>query len=1270
MRLKLLGPLELVDDDGVSVVVSAPKRRAVLAVLALDVNRVVSLDRLVAAVWGQEPPPRVRTSLQVHVSALRRVLGSGFSLMTQSPGYSLLADADLIDCFEFGRLVERAGSADDETAVALLERALGLWRGRALAGVPESEVVEQVVAGLAESRLVALEALASRLLRLGRGGEVVAVIAEQASHWPPRESMVRLLMLGLYQSGQQHRALEVYDETRRRLAEELGVDPTASLREAFETILRGGPASTGPARVSAGHAVPAVRRSRQADDGPVLGAPGKGVGRTVLSPNHPVQVGSRPATRSPLSPVRLVGRESALALMDGLVADLANGRGGVVTFRGEPGIGKSVLLSYLVDHATDRGVRVCAGTAERLESALPFAAIGGCLEVSLSSPNTRLAEIARMLRGEAVDGARFSSRQDIDTAVTEALVAVVEDCCAVAPLVIVLDDLQWADPASVVVIHLLGRAVTQLPLLLVTGVREVRLREDVQELLRSLGARAESGVIDLAPLDGAAVIELAEDIVGASVSSALRDLVAGGAGNPLYVGELVRGLMQAGRVAVSDGIADATGDRADLSVVDSSMRSLTTAIDGRLRMLSKPTQDALSVAALLGARFTLLDLAVVLGQPVPTLLDAVREATDSGVLHENRDGTVGFRHDLIRQALTDQMPATVRMAMHHQAARALSRNGASPERVGAHIAASGVLDDWVRSWMAERAEKLLTRSPGLAVDLLSAIVRDLPAGDPRYERLQTVLCSALLWSERYAEATKAAGKALAASSDPRRAADLHSTLIRALYVHGDLLEAHRQVELALATPGLTTAEILRLRGHELGVLASLGTSSMTEMDAGGRSLLTAARDEGEPDAGLLALLGLGGNLIVQADFTEVIKLIDGAEDLMANRDLEASVAAGLVGEKAAALTGLDRIADATRHLNAHWSLTSRMAGGSWVWVHSIRSELAFRTANWDDALVEAGNVYGIEEYSDQAHWFGNDNRALVALIAVHRGDFDIARKHLDAATGPWAGGVRLFGYWPIWAQALLSEADGRPDEALTTLHTYWVNAPAVPLPRRALHFLCADILRLAADLGRGDLLAEVGVYLRDQAATTDAPSAAAAAALAAGIRDDAPDILAAAVEQYRGVGRPTQLAIANERHALALARAGRRAEAAVALDNALRIYQAVRASWDITRVTAELSAHGVRGTAVVLPPSTGWAALSDTERTIATQLERRSNTDIAATLHLTRRAVQFHIDRILDKLGCTTRAEIVTHAVQHLPAKGDPPSSAPAPAEAMAYTQW
>jgi DNA-binding CsgD family transcriptional regulator len=776
------------------------------------------------------------------------------------------------------------------------------------------------------------------------------------------------------------------------------------------------------------------------------------------------------------------------------------------------------------------------------------------------------------------------------------------------------------------------------------------LRDDVEDLLRSLGTRGETCVIDLAPLDGDAVVELVEDIVGAGVGSALRDLVVGGAGNPLYVGELVRGLMQAGRVAVSDGIADTTGERPGVSVVDSVMPSLTAAIDDRLRMLSKPTRDALSVAALLGARFTLLDLAVVLGQPVPTLLDAVREATQYGVLHENQDGTVGFRHDLIRQALTDRMPATARMAMHHQAARTLEQNGAALERVGTHVAASGVLDGWVRSWLAERAEQLLARSPGLAVDLLSGVVRDLSAGDPLYERLQTALCMALLWSGRYREAARAAGRALAASSDQRKSAALHSTLIRALYVGGDLAESHRQFELAMATPGLTVTEVLRLRAHELTILSAMGTSSMSELVTMGRSLLVAVRQEGDLETALLAALGMGGVQFVRADFADVIKHVDEAEEVLADRDVEASMSVGLIAEKAAALTGLDRVAEATRYLDAHWLLTSgTIGGGSSIWVHSVRAELAFRMGDWDGALAGAHNVLGIEEYTDQAHWFGNDNRALVALIAVHRGDLDTARKELDNATGLWTGGVRLFEYWACWAQALLAEADGRPDEALTTLHTFWADAPDVPLPRGVLHFLCADILRLAAQLGEVDLLAEVAGYLRDQAGTTEMPSAVAEATLAAGMLDDDPDVLARAVERYRGVGRTVQLAVANEQHAIALARAGRSAEAAVALNNALRIYQPVRASWEITRATTELSAYGVHGMAVTLPPDTGWAALGDTERAIASRLaERRSNTDIAVALHLTRRAVQFHINRILDKLGCTTRAEIVALAARHL----------------------
>ena len=191
MRLKLLGPLELLDGDGPPVVISAPKRRAVLAALALDANRMVLADELLDFVWGDDPPQSARTALQVHISGIRKLLGSGMRLVTHEGGYRLLAHPRPWTPCSSAELVEQARAAvRDETAIELLRGALDLWRGiRRSPTCPGGALRDLAASRLAEARFAALELLAGHLIALGRGDEIMAELADGVRSDPLRESL-------------------------------------------------------------------------------------------------------------------------------------------------------------------------------------------------------------------------------------------------------------------------------------------------------------------------------------------------------------------------------------------------------------------------------------------------------------------------------------------------------------------------------------------------------------------------------------------------------------------------------------------------------------------------------------------------------------------------------------------------------------------------------------------------------------------------------------------------------------------------------------------------------------------------------------------------------------------------------------------------------------------------------------------------------------------------------------------------------------------------
>jgi DNA-binding SARP family transcriptional activator len=244
MRFQILGPLEI-QVDGSWSGINAPKWRTVLAVLLLQPGQIVSTDQLINQVWPGETPVRATNLISVYVLRLRRLIGDaeGRVLVTRTPGYQLQVLAEDIDAYRFTRLVAEgrkelaAGAA--EPAAGLLAEALGLWQGhRALADVPPSALVSAEASRLEESRIEALELRISADLACGRSAEVVGEIRRLIADHPLREGLWALLMRALFGSGRQAQALEAYAQARTVIADELGVDPSAELRDLYEQILQ------------------------------------------------------------------------------------------------------------------------------------------------------------------------------------------------------------------------------------------------------------------------------------------------------------------------------------------------------------------------------------------------------------------------------------------------------------------------------------------------------------------------------------------------------------------------------------------------------------------------------------------------------------------------------------------------------------------------------------------------------------------------------------------------------------------------------------------------------------------------------------------------------------------------------------------------------------------------------------------------------------------------------------------------------------------------
>jgi DNA-binding SARP family transcriptional activator len=236
LEFRILGPVEVWDGEK-ALALGGQRQRAVLALLAIHVGEVVPSERLITYLWGESPPPTAATSLQNAVSQLRKALGPDV-VETRAPGYALNADRDAVDARRFEQLVNEARSAEADRRPGIVDEALQLWRGPPLSDFAYEPFAQNEAARLEELRLTAVEERMEAELELGGAAELVGGLEQLVRENPMRERPRGQLMLALYRSGRQAEALQAYQDARKMLVEELGIEPTPTLQELHASILR------------------------------------------------------------------------------------------------------------------------------------------------------------------------------------------------------------------------------------------------------------------------------------------------------------------------------------------------------------------------------------------------------------------------------------------------------------------------------------------------------------------------------------------------------------------------------------------------------------------------------------------------------------------------------------------------------------------------------------------------------------------------------------------------------------------------------------------------------------------------------------------------------------------------------------------------------------------------------------------------------------------------------------------------------------------------
>ncbi|MPQ99059.1 AAA family ATPase [Modestobacter sp. I12A-02628] len=673
MRFAILGRLVVTDGDR-EIDPGPPRNRAVLAHLLVEADRVVDVDVLIDQVWRGAPTPGTTASVHVTMSRLRKQLrpadGSPSPIVTQAPGYRLAVARDDVDALRFTDLVDGARTLAAEGATERarhqLDEALSLWRGQPLADV-RSEVVQAEAARLSAHWLAAVELGAELDLLLGRHAELADRLALVAAAHPLREGLQGSLITALYRHGRQSEALELYERTRRVLAEELGVDPGPELQRLYARVLRHDPSLAWTPE-------PAAR--------PVVVDP-------APAPATASGGGSRPA--APLVG-RLPERRRAAAALD----RAASGETAGLALFGESGIGKTRLTEEVADLAAQRGFDVVwsrcqdgGGTpafwpwSQALEG---LTAVRGRPRVAAATEGRGRAAAALLPGPDAGPAVGLAQHQRV--VLFDAVAAVLSDLARERPVCLVLEDLQWADADSVDLLDYLLAATHEVPLLVVVTVRdpdESPLSEG-RRVLASVTRQAHVERVQLSGLDPAAVQEICAARLGRPVTEeAARRLHRRTSGNPFFLGELVR-------LLADEGI-----DRQ--RAVTEVPASVQAVLERRYRHLDSSTRELLSAAAVVGRTVDVGVLGEVVERSPLALADDLDRAVTAGVLvpHPDGPGTWSFTHALVQEALLAATGPMRRAALHARVAEVLERRlGDAPDAAPAlayHHRSAGAVGD-------------------------------------------------------------------------------------------------------------------------------------------------------------------------------------------------------------------------------------------------------------------------------------------------------------------------------------------------------------------------------------------------------------------------------------------------------------------------------------------------------------------------------------------------------------------------------------------------
>ncbi len=908
-----------------------------------------------------------------------------------------------------------------------------------------------------------------------------------------------------------------------------------------------------------------------------------------------------------------------IAAAEGLVQGAADGTGAVVVVEGAPGMGKTRLLDEVSALAEAAGMVVASGRADELDRISPWSSLIDALSTTappIVDPDALLAP---------------SERLDQRGAVVETMRTSLEQVARPNPVMVILDDLQWADPASVAALAILPEQLFSYPIVWLLARRPTPSSANLDVLLARLDSLGASHW-PLEPLDEEATMALANDVAGRALEMTAAEMLMATGGNPLFV-----------RVAMRN---QGAGDISDNEMQDhpgatAGELALEAAVSSYLRSLSEATVEVLRVLSVLGHDFSVEEAAELRARPSAELLPIIEDAMKGGVLVEA--GTrLAFCHDVFRQVLYDGIPGPVRRSLHREAAAVLRNRGASPTRLAGQLvigATSG--DEEAAASLLEAIGLLVGTSPWSAADLALRLVDLATPGTEEEATAVSMAVSLLAWAGRGDEALDLGERFLQnATASAAIQADVLLGIRRAWLQRHSRSYPRPLPPGILDDPGVPTPVRAILLAYEH--IGGLHSGDLSSADA-------------KVDEAMGQLEGTGTDLDIASvqplwvSFAQyrgrfLLALERAEQDLhpIGPRTEEAATATKR-GSLAGCLGGLGRIREG---LQAADEAIQRAESSGYPFSlpqhRAIRATHFLELGRLEHAKAEAAAAAAL---ALDAEFLDFAAVALTALIesTVRMGDLDAANNALERMPRAYDGGS------PIpeehWGSALVAQAHGRDAVALRALQPVFDE-------------LAADRFAIAVrHPGRLPQLAGLALRHGNRSAAEVAVEAAGQlAAVNAGIAfldhverhcrsllDNDPQLLREAYEMSQPEETRLVHAILSEDLGVVEADVGRRTAAVAALEEAFGLFDEMGAQRDAARVRGELRKLGVRKrhAAVGERPVSGWASLTPAELSVVRVVGRGlTNRAAAAELFISPDTVNTHLRHAFAKLEIRSRVAL------------------------------